>query len=116
MRAIRFLMSCAVSHRSTARWALSQNSGVFPNKRASRRAISVLTARERNLARQFLHDGETLKNWCIDVQRRHYQRLNPNDGRALEISTYFLDMFNALRRISGHLNSIGHTVVLARTT
>ncbi|HUL55253.1 MAG TPA: Na/Pi cotransporter family protein [Opitutaceae bacterium] len=87
-------------------------------RRVARRldmAISVLTARERNLARQFLHEGETLKNWCIDVQRRHYQRLNPNDGRALELSTYFLDMFNALRRISGHLNSIGHTVVLART-
>ncbi|HUK60611.1 MAG TPA: PhoU domain-containing protein, partial [Stellaceae bacterium] len=79
-------------------------------------AISVLTARERNLARQFLREGETLKNWCIDVQRRHYQRLNPNDSRALELSTYFLDMFNALRRISGHLNSIGHTVVLARNT
>ena len=78
-------------------------------------AISVLTTRERHLARQFLRDGETLKNWCIDVQKRHYQRLNPNDSDALQFSTYFLDMFNALRRISGHLNSIGHTFAIART-
>jgi phosphate:Na+ symporter len=77
-------------------------------------AASVLTTRDRNLARQFLHEGETLKNWCIEVQRRHYQRLNPKESRALEVSTYFLDMFNALRRISGLLNSIGHTVVIAR--
>ena len=78
-------------------------------------AISVLATRDRNLARQFLRDGETLKNWCIDVQRRHYQRLNPKDSHALEVSTYFLDMFNAHRHISGLLNSIGHTVVIART-
>jgi phosphate:Na+ symporter len=78
-------------------------------------AISVLTTRERSLARQFLRDGETLKNWCIDVQKRHYQRLNPNDSGTLDASTYFLDMFNALRRISGHLNSIGHTFAVART-
>ncbi len=77
-------------------------------------AISVLTTRERNLARQFLRDGETLKNWCIDVQKRHYQRLKPNDSDALQHSTYFLDMFNALRRISGHLNSIGHTFATPR--
>jgi len=78
-------------------------------------AISVLTTRDRNLARQFLREGETLKNWCIDVQRRHYQRINPNDAGAIASSTYFLDMFNALRRISGHLNSIGHTFAAART-
>jgi len=87
-------------------------------RRVARRldmAISVLTTRERHLARQFLRDGETLKNWCIDVQKRHYQRINPNDSDALQLSTYFLDMFNALRRISGHLNSIGHTFAITRT-
>lgn len=78
-------------------------------------AISVLTTRDRNLARQFLREGETLKNWCIEVQRRHYQHLSPNDAGAIASSTYFLDMFNALRRISGHLNSIGHTFVAARS-
>jgi hypothetical protein len=33
------------SHRSTARWALSQNSGELPNNRESRIAISGLTER-----------------------------------------------------------------------
>ncbi len=77
-------------------------------------AISVLATRERALARRFLRDGEGLKNWCIEVQKRHYERLNPNDAAALQSSTYFLDMFNALRRISGHLNSIGHTFATAK--
>ncbi len=78
-------------------------------------AISVLATRERSLARRFLREGEALKNWCIDVQRRHYQRINASDPVALQASTYFLDMFNALRRISGHLNSIGHTFAVGRS-
>ncbi len=78
-------------------------------------AISVLATRERALARRFLRDGEALKNWCIDVQKRHYERLNPGDTGAVQSSTYFLDMFNALRRISGHLNSIGHTFATAKS-
>ena len=56
-----------------------------------------------------------LKNWCIDVQKRHYERLSPGAGGSIDASTYFLDMFNALRRISGHLNSIGHTFAITRT-
>src|SRR3990167_3833649 len=35
----------AASHKSTARWAFTQNSGLLPNKRESRNAISGLTAR-----------------------------------------------------------------------
>jgi len=35
----------AASHKSTARWAFNQNSGVLPNNRESRNAISGLTAR-----------------------------------------------------------------------
>jgi hypothetical protein len=40
-----FRMVLSACQRSTASWAFIQNSGVFPNKRASRKAISGLTAR-----------------------------------------------------------------------
>jgi phosphate:Na+ symporter len=72
-------------------------------------AISLLATRERSLAEEFLKEGETLKEWCIEVQKKHYERLRSGDPEGLEASGYFLDMFNSLRRISGQVNSIGHT-------
>jgi len=77
-------------------------------------AASVLTTRDRDLAKEFLRDGEELKEWCITVQKQHYDRLRSNDPVVLEASGYFIDMFNTLRRISGHLNSIGHTFTLTQ--
>ncbi|MDP1578643.1 MAG: Na/Pi cotransporter family protein [Candidatus Didemnitutus sp.] len=72
-------------------------------------AILVLTTRDKAAARRFLRDGDDLKTWCIQAQRAHYQRLIGSDGRTLEASTRYLDLINALRRISGQLNTIGHT-------
>lgn len=72
-------------------------------------AILVLTTRDRATAQRFLEEGDTLKAWCIDVQKAHYQRLIGCDDRTLQASTRFLDLINALRRISGQLNTIGHT-------
>lgn len=72
-------------------------------------AILVLTTRDRTAAQRFLEEGDTLKTWCIDVQRAHYQRLVGRDERALQASTRFLELINALRRISGQVNTIGHT-------
>jgi phosphate:Na+ symporter len=73
-------------------------------------AISVLATRDRALARQFLHDGDRLKEWCIEVQKSHYQRLTEaQDAQAAEASKAFLDLVNVLRRISGQLSTIGHT-------
>jgi phosphate:Na+ symporter len=77
-------------------------------------AISVLATRDRKLAEQFLQEGDELKNWCIDAQKRHYQRLVPGDPQAIESSAHFLDLVNTLRRISGQLNTIGHTFVLPK--
>ncbi len=77
-------------------------------------AISVLATRDRKLAEQFLEQGDELKNWCIDAQKRHYQRLAPGDALAIESSARFLDLVNTLRRISGQLNTIGHTFVLPK--
>lgn len=70
-------------------------------------AISVLASRDRTLARHFLAESATLKHWCVEAQQRHYRRLNGADGVAA--SELFIDVFGALRRISGQLNTIGHT-------
>ncbi|HET7535579.1 MAG TPA: Na/Pi cotransporter family protein [Candidatus Didemnitutus sp.] len=72
-------------------------------------AIMVLTTRDHGTAAEFLREGDTVKNWCIEMQKRHYQRVVGSDPDKLEASTRFLDLINALRRISGQLNTIGHT-------
>lgn len=72
-------------------------------------AILVLTTRDRQTAQRFLEEGDQLKAWCIELQRAHYQRLGGGDERSLQASTRFLELLNALRRISGQLNTIGHT-------
>ncbi|HEX2852032.1 MAG TPA: Na/Pi cotransporter family protein [Opitutaceae bacterium] len=76
-------------------------------------AISVLATRDRELARQFLKDGDGLKEWCIEAQKGHYARLAAARApQEIEASTRFIDALNVLRRISGQLNTIGHTFVL----
>lgn len=76
-------------------------------------ATSVLATRDRELAREFLKQGEVLKDFCIEAQKRHYQRLSHvKDAAQLEESARFIDMINAFRRISGLLNTIGHTFLL----
>lgn len=74
-------------------------------------AISVLATRERSLAEQFLREGDELKDWCIGIQKRHYQRLTSDNPQSVESSEQFLDFLNIMRRISGQLNTIGHTFV-----
>ena len=77
-------------------------------------ATSVLATRDRELAKDFLKQGDVLKEWCIEAQKRHYQRLNHvKDAEQLEESARFIDMINAFRRISGLLNTIGHTFLPA---
>lgn len=76
-------------------------------------AISVLATRDRGLARKFLAEGDALKEWCITVQKAHYARLT-GAGGAMAASTHFLDLVNSMRRISGQLNTIGHTFAMTR--
>ena len=78
-------------------------------------ALLVLTTRERSVAHAFLKEGDDLKKWCLETQRAHYQRLSGGDDRALAASTRYLDLINALRRISGQLNTIGHTFAEEKT-
>ncbi|HVW19923.1 MAG TPA: Na/Pi cotransporter family protein [Opitutaceae bacterium] len=77
-------------------------------------AISVLATRERGIAREFLKEGDQLKEWCIGAQKRHYQRLVGTDPQAVAASKAFLDLVNVLRRIAGQLNTIGHTFALEK--
>jgi phosphate:Na+ symporter len=101
---------------------------LHPNDRAALQALygkvlrridaasSVLATRDRAMARQFLQDGDRLKEWCIEVQKSHYQRLTTTpDAQGLVASKAFLDLANVLRRISGQLNTIGHTFAMGRT-
>lgn len=75
-------------------------------------AISVLATRDRKLAQQLLHDADAVKEWCLTVQKRHFVGLPAGDPQGLKASTRFLDTLNVLRRISGQLNTIGHTFTL----
>jgi len=75
-------------------------------------AISVLATRDRELAAQFLREGDEIKEWCIAVQKRHFGTLAAGDVPGLVASTRFLDTLNVLRRISGQVNTIGHTFTL----
>jgi phosphate:Na+ symporter len=76
-------------------------------------AISVLATRDRELAREFLKEGDALKEWCIETQKTHYARLATSVAQQeIVASTRFIDALNVLRRISGQLNTIGHTFVL----
>lgn len=78
-------------------------------------ALLVLTTRDRQVAHAFLKEGDDLKKWCLETQRAHYQRLIGGDDRTLAASTRYLDLINALRRISGQLNTIGHTFAGEKT-
>ena len=75
-------------------------------------AISVLATRDRELAEKFLREGDEVKEWCIAVQKRHFSSLGTGEPHDMVASTRFLDTFNVLRRISGQLNTIGHTFVM----
>lgn len=76
-------------------------------------AISVLATRDRPLAGEFLAESEKLKEWTIAAQKRHFERLAAASPEVMTASTRYLDIFNVLRRISGQLNTIGHTFLLS---
>lgn len=76
-------------------------------------ALSVLAMHDAELAQKFLEEGDRLKQWCIDAQKAHYQRLkNQSQSSVLLSSERFIDVVNVLRRMSGLLNTIGHTFTL----
>ncbi len=74
-------------------------------------AINILASRDKSLAARLLHDKDAAKDLYIQQQKEHYAALNSDRPGSLDGSSYFLDMLNGLRRISGHLTSIGYHFV-----
>ncbi|MEX0774017.1 MAG: Na/Pi cotransporter family protein [Balneolales bacterium] len=74
-------------------------------------AISILAGRDEQLAREMHAGKEQLNEWCREVQKEHYAKLNAGDIVSLESSSYFIDMMNSLRRVSSHLTSIAYSFI-----
>lgn len=71
-------------------------------------AINVLATRNKNLAVEILSGKDSAKDFYLSLQKDHYAALKHHEPGSLDGSSYFIDMLNALRRISGHLTSIGY--------
>lgn len=71
-------------------------------------AINVLATRKGGLARQILQRKDAAKELFLRHQTEHYAALSDEGGKCFNGSSYFLDILNGLRRISGHLTSVGY--------
>lgn len=71
-------------------------------------AINILASRNDQLAAEILRGKDTAKDMYLRLQQEHYAALNADQAGSLAGSSYFIDMLNGLRRISGHLTSIGY--------
>lgn len=70
-------------------------------------STAVLASRDPALATIFLREGEDLKKFTIDILKNNYRKMGFDHDNA-STGTY-LDIVRSLRRISGQLNTIGHT-------
>jgi phosphate:Na+ symporter len=70
-------------------------------------STAVLASRDPILAASFLEEGETLKKFTIEVLKNTYQKMG--FGHDHVVTSAYLDLVRSLRRISGQLNTIGHT-------
>jgi phosphate:Na+ symporter len=70
-------------------------------------STAVLASRDPALASDFLSQGEELKRFTIGILKDTYRRMG--FGHDHEATTTYLDLVRSLRRISGQLNTIGHT-------
>jgi phosphate:Na+ symporter len=70
-------------------------------------STAVLASRDPALASSFLSEGEALKKFTISVLKNTYRKMGFGHDHAL--TSMYLDVIRALRRISGQLNTIGHT-------
>lgn len=71
-------------------------------------AINILATRNKELAEEILDGKDMAKDLYLQHQGAHYRELRQGNLSAIYGSSYFLDMLNSLRRISGHLTSIGY--------
>jgi len=72
------------------------------------RGIGLLTTRDPKGARDFLFEKEKLNDWLRAIQTEHYTHLSSANRGELASSASFLDMVNGIRRINGHISTIGY--------
>jgi phosphate:Na+ symporter len=70
-------------------------------------STAVLASRDPVLASAFLEEGEELKRFTIEVLKNTYQKMG--FGHDHDATSAYLDLVRSLRRVSGQLNTIGHT-------
>lgn len=70
-------------------------------------STAVLASRDQSLASVFLGEGEALKKFTIAVLKNNYRKMG--FGHDHVATSVYLDVIRSLRRISGQLNTIGHT-------
>lgn len=70
-------------------------------------STAILASRDPTLAAAFLQSGEEVKRFTIGVLKSNYRKMGMGHDHAA--STLYLDVIRSLRRISGQLNTIGHT-------
>ena len=72
-------------------------------------ATGLLTTLERNEARALVQEKHDFNEWARELQRQHFEGLSSCSPEQLASSSYFVDVFNALRRINSHLSTIGYS-------
>lgn len=71
-------------------------------------AIGFLTTRGIEDAKALVREKHEFNEWSREMQRQHYENLAFASPERLASSRYFVDAFNALRRINSHLSAIGY--------
>jgi phosphate:Na+ symporter len=74
-------------------------------------AIGLLTTRGGEDAKALVREKHAFNEWAREVQRKHYEKLAFASPDRLASSSYFVDAFNALRRINSHLSTIGYSFI-----
>ncbi|MBP7140657.1 MAG: Na/Pi cotransporter family protein [Opitutaceae bacterium] len=72
-------------------------------------AIGLLTTRGIEDAKALVREKHEFNEWAREMQRQHYETLAFASPERLASSRYFVDAFNALRRINSHLSAIGYS-------
>ncbi len=70
--------------------------------------ISLLTTRDPRAAKVFLRDKDEFNDWLRAIQTEHYTHLSRANRSDLASSASFLDMVNGIRRINGHISTVGY--------
>lgn len=79
-------------------------------------ALGLLTTRGVGDAKALVREKHEFNEWARELQRAHYERLAFASPERLASSSYFVDAFNALRRINSHVSTIGYSFLPDEST